>query len=213
MSGQSKLILWAACATLLGLCSGYLFSSRFCTVSINRRVQKELALNQTMRELMAYDAALANLYIHTTLFNLPDATAVENQLHENHKKIAHIFSIYYDTQAAQQIEATLKEQTQLINALAQGLREGANLDALKKQGKINNEALAKILAQLNPEWQENQLGSLLDHYAYALMQELIMLQQKNWPQALGNNNDAFDAAMQLADELDQGITNQFPHKF
>src|ERR1700730_16447937 len=117
MTCTMRLMVWAACALALGFCVGYFSSSQFCSVSIEKRAQKEVALNQVLREIMAKRSCLLHSYLDASFLNLPHIQAVENQLPQVHAKLAHIFKIYYDAKSATQIATLYDEQTAIIAAL------------------------------------------------------------------------------------------------
>ena len=215
MANNNKLILWILVALGLGAAGGYLYSSRFCNRSIQRRTEKKIALNQTLRELLAQHAFWVHNYIRATFFNSSDQQAVANRLIKNEEEIANVLSVYYGKDAGTEFSALLEQNTKLIGSLVNANNNPAQMNELKNSWNKNAEALAILLAKLNPEWAfsfDNLKAGMQEQLAL-IMQEIEALQKNNWPRAIEIFDKHLNFALQIADELDKGITKQFPNKF
>ena len=187
---RSKLLFWLLTILAIGLACGYLFSSKFCSISIGKRVEKISTLNQKLR----------NLFALRTFYNFESAQSKELKIKNEESTRAHLLKIneeisnlvaaYYDKQSGQKI--------------VQGLEQ-----------HISSEEFATVLAQLNSTWAfcvtdiKNNLVSSQD--TLAQIQEA--LSNNNWERAFNLFEKNLALAMEFADELDKGINHQFPHKF
>lgn len=215
MTCNNKFILWVLVALGLGSAGGYLYSSRFCNISINRRAEKKIALNQTLRELLAQHAFWIHNYIRATFFNSSDQQAVANRLIKNEEEIAHVLAAYYGKDTGAEFSSLLEQNTKLIGSLVNANNNPAQMNELKNRWNKNAEALATLLAKLNPEWafSFDILKAGMQEQLALIMQEIEALQKNNWPRAIEIFDKHLNFALQIADELDKGIIKQFPNKF
>jgi len=214
MVSNKMLWLWSMIAVGLGFCGGYLFSSKFCKVSIVKRVNHEIALNQNLRKLLAQHAFWIHQDISSTFFKTPDQPAIEKQLIKNQEGLANFLGTYYSKSAATEFAALLNQNTLLINQLA-AQEEPAKENDLKNEWRKNSEKIATLLSELNPEWARasDMLKLVLNELLSLIIKETEALQKDNWPRALEIFDQYFEYSLQIADELDRGITQQFSNKF
>lgn len=212
---RDKIIFSCLVACGLGAAGGYLFSSKFCKVTIVKRVAKEVVLNQTLRQLLAEHAFLIHNVVRSVFFNTPDQQAVSNRLLKNQEDLNAVFATYYGQSSAQQLNQLVAQNTKLIEEIAKATQENKQLHELTNAWKKNSDAIATLLAQINPEWAiaHDTLKAGLDHQLSLITQEVDALQKNNWQRSIEIFKKHFDFAMQLADEIDKGITMQFPQKF
>lgn len=210
---RDKIIFSCLIACGLGAAGGYLFSSKFCKVTIVKRVAKEVALNQTLRQLFAEHAFWIHNQIRATFFNSPDQQAIEQRLLKNQTEIANIFKAYYGQSSADEINKLISENTKLISEIVVTTKEDKPLTDITKTWKKNSEGIATLLSQLNSSWQSSLIKAGLDEQLSLISQEVEALKKNNWPRAIEIFDKHLDFALQLADELDKGITTQFPEKF
>jgi hypothetical protein len=188
--GKGKFIFWLLTTLAIGLACGYLFSSKFCRVTIGRRVEKISTLNQSLRNLFALRAFYNFEYLQAQVFKTPNQETISTRLNKVNEEISNLVGAYYDRKAVNKLHTLLNEQSRI-------------------------EEFSTLLAQLNPTWalsiehiKENLATS---EVLSAKIQEA--LSNKNWEQALNLFEKNVSIAMEFADELDRGITQQFPHKF
>lgn len=186
---KSNLILWLLVAVTLGLAGGYLFSSKFCSFSIGKRVEKISTLNQTLRKLFA----LRTFYQFESLraqSTTSDIQTIQERLSDINDQMSRFIGAYYDTRATNRLKELLDNPT-------------------------DTQELATLLAQLNPAW-ASSISSIQENLAVS--QENLAkidgaLANKNQALALNLFEKELNVAMDLADEIDKGITQQFPGKF
>jgi len=210
---RDKIIFSCLIACGLGAAGGYLFSSKFCKVTIVKRVAKEVALNQTLRQLFAEQAFWIHNHIRATFFNSPDEQAIAKRILKNQEEIANIFKAYYGQSSADEIKKLISENTKLISQIILSTKENKPLTDISNEWKKNSDAISLLLSQLNPAWKQNIIKAGLDGQLSLITQEIEALQKNNWPRAIEIFDKHLDFALQLADEIDNGITRQFPNKF
>ena len=188
--GKGKFIFWLLAILTIGLACGYLFSSKFCSVTIGRRVEKISTLNQKLRNLFALRTFYNFEYAQSKSLKTPNQEITQANLDTINGQIGNLISAYYDKQAGNKLDALLNEQS-------------------------GSEEFSSFLAQLNPAWasssnyiKENLASSQSNS---AKIQEALL--NKNWNQVYNLFEKNLSLAMEFADEIDKGITEQFPHKF
>lgn len=109
----------------------------------------------------------------------------------------------------------ITQNTALIHELVQTSKENKPLTELSNEWHKNTEAIATLLAKLSPEWASSYdtLKAGLDQQLALVTQEIEALQKNNWPRAIEIFDTHLEFANQIADQLDKGITTQFPEKF
>ncbi len=187
---KNRVLFGFLTALALGFACGYLFSSRFCSISIGRRVEKISSLNQTLRNLFTLRTFYNAELVAAKNWNNSDAQIAQNRLTNVNEQISNIIAQYYDRRAA----------TQLLQGF---------------EGEIDSQQFATLLAQLNPTWatstQSIQENLNSEKELNAKLQNAFA--NKNRQQVFDLFEKDLTRAMEFADELDRGITQQFPHKF
>lgn len=207
-----KLFFWLVTAITIGFSLGYLFSSKFCSINIDKRVAKLSTLNQTLQTLFIKQAVVTHGFLRSQFFGNADANAIDKMLIQNHQEIGSILNRYYGATAGNTIIGALNEQKKLLEA-AQSIH--ADHQDIKNRMNEETKKLSEYLTTLNPEWScagefaHNVLSAMGANYL-----EIIKLQhEKKWQQCLVVFEKNLAIALQSADELDRTITQQFKHKF
>jgi hypothetical protein len=206
---RDKIIFSCLIACGLGAAGGYLFSSNFCKVTIVKRVAKEIALNKTLRQLFTENAFWTHNYIRSIFFNLPDQIEIAEHLSKNQEKLATIFKAYYGAAASEKFKQLSLVSSSLIPPLMNAKKENLPASDITDAWKKNSTEITALLSQLNPAWQGKTWITRFDQ----LNQSIEALQKNNWNREIELFNSHLEDALQRADELDAGITKQFPEKF
>lgn len=213
MISRNKFIFWALIALLSGFSGGYLFSTKFCTVSINTRVEKKLALNQTLRDVLAKHLFFTHHYIKSLYFDLPDKEALIHQLENNRHELTSIIDAYYSKTSSQTLDSLLAQKDSLLCLLI-ATNEPEQLNKVVEQFQKNSNKISLFFAQSNPESAQNiiMIENLLNTSDW-IVQTKKAFTDKNWTRVQILFENQFENTMQLADEINRGIIKQFPEKF
>ena len=213
MLWRNTLLLSSAIALALGCSTGYLFSSRFCKITIINRSQKQLALNQALRKLLCEHTFWIRNYLHAAFFNSPDQQAIETRLEKNQEDLVTLLAAYYGSVAQSKLSMYLKENIILITRAVALAKNNKPLTEINNQWRKNAEHIATYIAGLNPSWSSSFIKTKLTDQFLLIMQEIEAMQGNNWKKALEIFDKNLDYTLQFADELDKGILEQFPNKF
>ncbi len=213
MIWRDKLILSSAIALAIGCASGYLFSSKFCRATIINRTEKTLALNQTLRKVLSEHAFWIRNYLHAAFFNSPDQQAIEARLEKNQEDLVSVLAAYYGQVPKSKLSLYLKENIILITRAVALAKNNKPLTEINNQWRKNAELIATLISGLNTAWSFSFIKTKLTDQFLLIMQEIEAMQANNWKRALEIFDKNLDYTLQFADELDNGILQQFPNKF
>lgn len=205
------MLQWVFTAFAIGLALGYLFSSKFCKVTIRGRVEKEIALNQALRGLFAKNIFLITSTINAVYFNTPIHKTLIEALIGNQNEIIKVLRAYYGDRQTTKINKLLHENALLIPDLVNA-KDLEKVQEPQSKWEKNIQEIAKLFVQLNSNVDALNSSNLQKQISL-LRQTIEALQAHNWDEAMVIFEALFDQAMQFANELDKSITEQFPQKF
>ena len=212
MTHYAKIFFSCFIAGALGFACGYLFSSKFCSVSIGKRVEKISTLNQTLRRLLCNNVIWTHEYLKSTFFFIADKNAAAEKLSKNNQEIGAIIKAYYGASAGQKVAEILDKQKPVFDKAMAAVK--FHDDAKNDLAKIAS-SLGEYLKELNPDWgsASDFADSMIRKTGSAFIQIMQEWHNKNWEQSLTLFENNLDLSRASADELDRAITQQFPHKF
>lgn len=209
---REKLILWLLTILIIGLASGYLFSSKFCRVSINKRVDKIAALNQELRKLLVHHTVWTYHYLQSRYLNYEDQEATAQKLSQNNEAIGLVFATYYGQSIQQKIVEMLNAQKKNLDKALEQLESGITITVdFKNTARDLSDYLEqlKILPSDAQEFSQMFISTMGIHFI-----EIIKAwQSKNWQKAFAEYENNLEISRESADDLDRIITNEFPYKF
>lgn len=209
---REKLALWLLTVLIIGLALGYLFSSKFCKVSINKRVDKITELNQELRRLLVHHTVWTYHYLESRHLGYQDQQAAAEQLAKNETEIASLFATYYGQSTKPELVTLLQTQkNNLDEALVQITSGGPYTVNLKKaeQNLANYLQQLKVLPADAQEFAQLFISALGTNFI-----EIIKAwKSKNWQKAFTLYETNLEISRESADLLDRLITEEFPYKF
>lgn len=186
---KGKFVLALLIPLIISFACGYLFSSKFCSVTINKRVNKISTLNHMLRRLFALRTFYIFEYDQSQEHKIMQ-DSIRKRLNIANQEISNLIAAYYDKQVNHTINQFL-------------------------DNKINPEEFTIYLAQLNPTWAQTK-DTIKQNLIDTLKNTSTIheaLSNNNWDKSLNLFENNFRLAMELSDVIDHGITEQFPHKF
>lgn len=195
---KKTVALWLLITLSLGLIGGYIFSSKFCSMSIAKRVEKISSLNQNMRRLFAlrtfYNFLLMNSH------NSAQKDALKEEIMRINKQISIAIGDYYDVTAQQNINNLLNAQ----------------LDARSPEQRADcDNKIAALLAELNPLWaaSNNFIRANFTQSDQNSTDIKEALKNNDTQNAVALFESMFNDSLELSDEITRGITGKFSNKF
>lgn len=89
----------------------------------------------------------------------------------------------------------------------------ADFQKYNAQWYKNADDIATFLSRANPNWQKNELKTLLDIHLKMLTDNVVARLKKDWKGDVVTFDKGEAHIIKLADTLSDGIIKQFPQKF
>lgn len=206
--------LWLPLTFVLGGCIGYLYSTKFCYVSIGKRTNKELDLYGTMHRLWSDHVIWTRCYIISALENSPDLKATTARLLKNQEDIGAAMGSFYPGTASA-ITKLLKEHILIAADLvgAAQKKETAKVKNLNEKWHNNADEISKALSDLNPAWPYGDIQKMMYMHLDLTLQEAQARIDQKWDKDVVAFDKVYSEILDMANEFAAGIIEQFPEKF
>lgn len=174
----------------------------------------ERQLWEDMREVLSSEGMLQKMFIDSSNFDTANRDAVMQRLAQNPQEFADILRMYYSEADSNAIKMLQAEQITKLEELADAAKkmEHERMMVLAEQMRENADETAELLAEGNPQLDEEYLEQLLTKLANAAYEDVNLMMEKKYPQALMVHEDAARTRMELADYLTDGIIRNFYEK-
>lgn len=208
MTKRELFLFWIPSTLILGFALGYVSQSKFCRVTINQRVDKEVSLKQQLRQEWAKDALFAR---QTLLTSTPSQNAdhaiFSAQWLAHQKTLLSPLQSFVNQATRTQLRNEFTKQVTALISYAQNPQEAPDVSN-------NAQAIGTILARSNQAWAQDfkTIKNLLDHYYQLIIDQIQARKSQQWQKDAAFVGELFDTAMSIADELDRGIRQQFQQK-
>jgi LysM repeat protein len=178
-------------------------------------VVSESGLMKQMRMLWEQHVFWTRLFIVSTVFNLPDASAVTSRLLRNPKDFAAALRPFYGDAAASGfsdlLTTHLTQAGQLVKAAM--ANDTAAAAQIERQWYQNADEIAASLARLNPHWPREEWRRLLHDHLAMTKQEAVDYITKDFAGSVATFDRIEKEALEMADLMSTGIIQQFPRFF
>lgn len=206
---RDKVIFSCLIAAGIGAAGGYIFSSKFCAVTIVNRVGAALSSNQNLINLFNEQAFSTNNLIRSVFFNLPDAQAQADHLSTNQNSIIESLRSFYGNTLANSLRPLFERNKDLIIQLATHAREKQQLNQTTDELRKNNDEISKTINDLN---NANNVRISLSEVPFLISQQIIALQNNNWKNAIDYLEQTKNSYEKAAEQINTAIAAQFPQK-
>ncbi len=205
---RDKVIFSCLIAAGLGAAGGYIFSSKFCAVTIVNRVGQALSSSQNLINLFNEQAFSSSNLIRSVFFNLPDAQAQAERLDSNQSTIIDSLRSFYGNRLAQSLRPLFERNKELIIQLATQAREKQQLNQTTEELRTNNETISKTINDLNAQNPHISMSEI----PFLITQQVIALQNSNWKNAINYQEQTRTSYEKAAEQINSAIAQQFPQK-
>ena len=205
---RDKVIFSCLIAAGLGAAGGYIFSSKFCAVTIVNRVGQALSSNQNLINLFNEQAFSTSSLIRSVFFNLPDAQAQADHLSTSQNKIVDALHSFYGTPISTGLRPLFDRNKDLIIQLARLAREKQQLNQTTDALRKNSDEIAKTINDLNAKNPHIAMNEI----PFLISQQVIALQNNNWKNALDYSEQSRSSFERVAEQVNNAIATQFPQK-
>jgi hypothetical protein len=209
MISKKKFWLSALVIAILGFAGGYLYSTKFCRVSIDSRVERSLGLNQDLRKL--FSLYVFNLYnmIQAAHFKQPNVATFESQVRSNYDQISALMGNYYGSFAKRELVAIFNERADILHQMV----EAGGARKFSDEWTKNSQRLTTLLAQLNPKWDSFIVRLIFSSEISSVSSIMQAFASRKWDYSYSLFSSYLNYALQIADELDSGILQQKRNQF
>lgn len=180
-----------------------------------RMESKQSLFRASMRKLWADHVIWTREYIVAAIGGNPDAADVATRLLRNQAEIGHAFVPYYGEETGAKLAELLKQHILTAAEVIDGMKtsnQGKFTDANRRWHDNAND-IAVLLSDANPGWSKKKmLGMFNDHLALTTHESASRLNKK-WADDIAVFDKIFREVMMMADDLSNGVIEQFPEKF
>ena len=175
----------------------------------------QLFLLNAMRFVWEQHVYWTRMLLLSIAHRLGDQKYVTERLLRNPRDIANIFEEYYGKEIADKIAGLLTEHLQIGAELITALRDKKSEEAekLTNQWYINADKMADAFAGINPNYDREELRSMLRTHLDLTAKEVAMRLAGNYSADIEIFDEVEREAISMADYFALGIIKQFPEKF
>lgn len=209
MTKKEIFLVWLPCGIVIGFALGYLYSAKFCRISIVDRVANTQSIYQQIQQEWATQAYFARQAIIALTNKTPDANTLSALWVTQHATVFNSLKSFMSAPAVGSLQQILiKNSKQIIDTIA---AKDTSVPLAKDAFKALSDALATQLSRLNPIWANNFTAfetSIEKHYEL-IVEQANARDAKNWQVDADASVEFFTNAQEIASEIDSGITKQF----
>lgn len=174
----------------------------------------ERQLWEDMREIFSSEGMLEKMFVDSSHFSTGNRDAVMRRLAQTPEEMAQIFRMFYPEKDSNALKILQSEQITKLEELADAANrmEHEKMMELAEQMQRNATEVAQLLAEGNPEYDKAYLEQLLSKLANSTYEDVNLMMEQKYPQALMVYEDGAKNRMELADYLTDGIIRNFYEK-
>jgi hypothetical protein len=177
-------------------------------------VGKQALFKESMRKLWADHVIWTRSYIVATLARSKDAPEVEFRLLRNQVEIGAAFTPFYGQEAGTKLSELLTQHILIAGEVVKYAKKPTSAKFLDADKRWHDNAadIAAFLSAANPNWSKDMLQTMFnDHLALTTKQATSRL-NKQWAADIAAFDEVYVQAMQMSDDLANGVIKQFPEK-
>jgi hypothetical protein len=209
MTKKELFLVWLPCATIIGFALGYLYSAKFCRISIVDRVANTQNINQQIHLEWASQAYFARQAIIALTNKTADADTLSALWITQHATVFNSLKAFMSPHAVGSLQQiVIKNSKQIIDTIA---AKDTSVPLAKDAFKALSDALATQFARLNPIWANNftAFEASIEKQYELIVEQVNARDAKNWHADANASVEFFTNAQEIASEIDTGITKQF----
>ncbi len=205
---RDKVIFSCLIAAGLGAAGGYIFSSKFCAVTIVNRVGQALSSNQNLINLFNEQAFSTSNLLRSVFFNLPDTQAQADHLSTNQNRIIDTLHSVYGNTISNNLRSLFERNKDLIIQMATQARDKLQFNQTADELRKNNDQISKTINDLNTKSPHISMNEI----PFLITQQIIALQNNNWKNSIDFLEQTRISYEKAAEQINGAIAEQFPHK-
>jgi hypothetical protein len=178
--------------------------------------RKAVALRMDMRKLWEDHITWTRLAIISLSTGSPDTDATVGRLLQNQTDIGNAVKPFYGAAAGNELTRQLKQHILIAADVVAAAKAGdqAKLAAAQSRWRENGDAIAAVLASVNPRfWKLTAMKAELRMHLRLTTEEAVARLQRNWQADVDAYEKIHKHALHLSDLLADGLVKQFPARF
>lgn len=181
----------------------------------NMNGRQIMELSQDMRQAWMQHVYWNRMLLISIAERLDDQAAVTARLMKNPEDIAEIYGEFYPPEVAGAIKQLFTEHLGIGGELITAVRDQnqAEVTRLSHLWYENADQIAQMLSAINPQYQYEELRSMLYHHLSLLQKEISARLMGNYEADIQAFDEVEEQASDMADYLAAGLIRQFPQKF
>ena len=179
------------------------------------QTRKAFALRTDMRKLWEDHITWTRLAIISLTTGSPDTQATVGRLLQNQTDIGNAIKPFYGNAAGNELTRQLKEHILIAADVVAAAKAGdqAKLAEAQARWAANGDAIATVLASVNPNWKLAAMKAELRTHLKLTTAEAVARLQGTWAADVAAYERIHTHALHLSDLLAEGLVKQFPQRF
>jgi hypothetical protein len=200
---------------IVGIIVGYAVAPKNVSAASNVNVNKKQALFQDMRKLWSDHVIWTREYIVAYEDGSPGAAQAEDRLLKNQEDLGNAIVPYFGKAAGDNLTALLKQHIFISIDLIDAAKSGnqSKYNETNASWYENADELAAFLNSINPNWNKQNMVTMLDDHLSLTTREVFSHLNKDYVGDVKSFDMVYDEIMSMSDALSAGIVKQFPGQF
>lgn len=177
----------------------------------SRPQMSERQLWSDMRENIAANENLTAMYLNSVVFDTPDRDAVKNRMMQTPEALTDIFTMFYSDEDAGNMKRLMQQNQNQMVSMAEAVSQARDEEASKAAVAMQqgSKELAGVLSSGNPSYNRQELEQMMVRQTNAACEQMRLMMDGRYPQALMVYEDASSEGMKMADYLTGGLIENF----
>jgi hypothetical protein len=195
--------------------NGYYNRNRMNYGNTNRCLMDERAVSRNEMDLINYMRMLWEQHVTWTimavmgiLYNIPGRDLIMQRLLRNPNDFAKVLEGFYGEKAGRDFADLITDHINIAAELVRDAKEG-NMEAYtaaEKRWYDNADQIAALMANINPNWKEDDWSAMLHEHLNLLSTNIADMIAENYAKSIENYDDIKMQALEMADMMAEGIT-------
>ncbi len=177
--------------------------------------QAQIDLRDYMRLLWTQHVYWTRMTIISIANDLPDEGPTTKRLLRNAKDFEMLFNQFYGHKIAHEFGCLLTDHLVIAAELVKAAKAGQNKVAARaeKRWYANADDIISFLAHINPYWSEKCMREMWYTHLSLTKSEAVAILTKDYAKGIELFDQIEEQALNMADDLSNGIITQFPERF
>ena len=175
-----------------------------------------LALRNAMGKLWEDHITWTRLYVVDALADAPELPQTTQRLLQNQVDIGNAIKPFYGDAAGDQLTSLLNSHILIAADLVAAAKQGDSVALTTNMGRWQGNAnqIADFLSAANPDnWPQDEMRAMMRQHLDLTTAEVVARLNKDWAGDVAAYDKVHEHILMLADQLTEGLVNQFPDQF